>query len=222
MNPNDLKDDTTEDTSGEPQNKPAAQTPESSPEFEKALSARVDAELAKIKENLDKAYGARDTAQAELAKAREELRKVEIAALEKEGKHVEALQLQLKEANESNTLLRQANLGLTRDSQLRVELGAYGFRNDRAMELAIREITPQLVSDDSGAWVHKSGVSLADSVKAFCEDQNNSFLFKAKANTGGGSDPRSVGTQPGEQKRLSQLSQNEVLELARQGKLPRR
>lgn len=197
--------------------------PTTQEELDALLNQRLDEKLAGIKGNLDKAYAARDEAAAEANRLREEKRQAEIAALEKEGKHAEALQLQLKEERAQNEALRQQNLALSRDNELNAVLATLPFRNKRAQDMAVQEIKPQLKADESGKWKHASGVSIADFVKTFADNEDNAFLFKQKQSSGGGSGAQKPGSSgEKEAKKLSSLSQAEVMKLAAEGKLKKR
>ena len=90
--------------------------------------------------------------------------------------------------------------------------------------MAFDEVTSQLVQNEKGEWVHKSGVAVKDFVKTFAENEDNAFLFKAKVSTGGGgSGPKKEGdTSSGDTGSLFKKSQDEVIKLAMEGKLPSR
>ena len=74
---------------------------------------------------------------------------------------------------------------------------------------------------EKGEWVHKSGVAVKDFVKTFAENEDNAFLFKQKQNSGNGSQnvPPSSNTT---KKSLFEMTQDEVLQMAAEGKLPGR
>ena len=75
--------------------------------------------------------------------------------------------------------------------------------------------------NEKGEWVHKSGVAVKDFVKTFAENEDNAFLFKQKQNSGNGSQniPPSSNTN---KKSLFEMTQDEVLQMAAEGKLPGR
>ncbi len=198
--------------------------PESKIEVPKEiLDAAIQEALKPIKANLDKAYASRDEAlaQIEAYKARE--REAELARLEEEGKHREAYEARLSDERAKREAAERRNVELTRDNELRSHLSALNFRNGNAVNMAYQEIVGQLVQNEQGVWVHRSGASIADHVKTFSESEDNAFLFKQKQSSGGGgtsvlpSDTTSIG-----KKSLFELSQDEVLELAAKGKLPKR
>ena len=219
--PEDLNEDGTPKTpdSGTTNTTPPAITPE----MQALIQAEAEKQLAKMKENVDKAYKAKEAAEARATALETEKRNAEIARLTEEGKHREAFELQLKEEKALREAAEKRNVELTRDLGLRNALGGYEFRNANALEMAYREIVPNLIQDAAGQWVHKSGVSITDAVKTFAGLDDNAFLFKTKASTGGGS---SQPTKPGDTSKkkgsLFDMDQNEVLSLAAEGKLRNR
>lgn len=190
---------------------------------EKLVQARLDESLKDIKGKLDKAYGARDEVLKELAAYKQKEKDAELQRLQEEGKYKEAFELQLAAINAEKEALEKRNIELTRDREVQSCLSGYQFRNEKAVEMASREITSQLVRNENGVWVHKSGVSIKDFMKVFSEDENNSFLFKVKASNGTGSSSSSnTNNSSSEKKSLFEMTQEEVLKLASEGKLPRR
>lgn len=189
----------------------------------KLVQERLDAELAPIKGNLDKAYAARDLALKKIAEFEQKEKEAQLKQLEAEGKHKEAADLRIAEANAKIEALEKRNTELSRDVQVRDALKTYTFRNDKASEMAYKEIVANLVQNEAGLWVHRSGISIRDYCDAFSKDEEQSFLFKAKVNSGNGSpaggsgngDP-AAGTG---KKSLFKMSQAEVLRLAAEGKL---
>jgi hypothetical protein len=219
--PEDLNPDgtpKTPDTSGT-QNTPPAITPE----VQALIQAETDKQLKQMKDNVDKAYKAKEAAEARATALETEKRNAEIARLTEEGKHREAFELQLKEEKALREAAEKRNVELTRDLGLRNALGAYEFRNANALEMAYREIVPNLIQDAAGQWVHKSGVSITESVKTFVSHEDNAFLLKTKASTGGGSQqPARSGDTSKKKVSLFEMDQNEVLALAAEGKLRNR
>ena len=68
-----------------------------------------------------------------------------------------------------------------------------------------------MVQDENGAWIHKSGVSIKEYVDHFKKSDENSFLFKAKVNSGAGTQTP-VGTiKPTNDKKLSEMTSEEML-----------
>lgn len=187
---------------------------------EKLVQAKLDEALKDIKSKLDKAYGARDEALKKVAEFEAQKKAEELKRLQEEGKHKEAYEMQLAEEKSKREAAEKRNVELTRDIEVRNALGSQPFRNDNASEMAYREIVGQLVQNEQGAWVHRSGVSIKDFVKSFAENDDNAFLFKPKVSSGSGSQgAKPTNTSGGEKKSLFSMSQEEVLKLAREGKL---
>lgn len=193
------------------------------PDVEALVAARVDAALKKMKENLDKAYAARDTAESKAKELEEKQRKLEIERLESEGKLAEALQKKLDDAVAENATLKKRVVELTRDVTLSEQMNGLTFRNERAAKLAYKEIVGELVQDADGEWKHKSGLSIKDFVKKFSEDEDQAFLFKPKQSSGTGlSRTTDEGGGKGTKDKktsLFDMSQEDVLKLAAEGKL---
>jgi hypothetical protein len=203
-------------------------TPEQREEerINKLAEAKAAANLKTIKENLDKAYAARDAAIAAKEALEKKERDAELKRLEEEGKHKEAYDLKIAERDKENERLRKQNIELSRDVAVREALKEYNFRNATASEMAYKEIVAQLVQDSNGQWVHKSGASIKDFAKTFSTSEEQSFLFAPKASSGGGSGDSSSGGnhQPdlNAGKSLFSLPQAEVLKRAAEGKLGKR
>lgn len=191
---------------------------------EKLVEERVAEQLKEIKGKLDNAFSARDEALRKLKEKEEADKAAEIKRLQDEGKHKEVLEMQLAEERATREALEKRNTELSRDVVVRTALSGLEFRNDKAADIAFKEITGQLVQNDSGVWVHKSGVSISDFIGAFAKDEEQSFLFKTKTNNGGGSSSNNAGgtNTTGKPKSLFEMSQDEVIKLAREGKLPQR
>ena len=187
---------------------------------EDLIDKKVNEQLAKIKENLDKAYKERDRAMEEaksLAKAEKEMR---LKMLEQDGKHDEANKLRIADLEAQNAALLESNTRLSRDSEVRDSLRGLEFKNDRSADLAFKEIIGNLVRDKDGTWAAKDGSSLREYVTNFAKDEENSFLFKAKQSSGSGGAPLKGGTPPTDApKSLFDLTQDEVVKLAAAGKL---
>lgn len=190
--------------------------------LEALIKKGVEEALKPMKEKLDKAYSARDEALRKVAAFEEKERQAEITRLQEEGKHREAFEMQLAEERAQRENLEKQNIALTRDIEIRNALGAQPFRNDNALEMAYKEIVTQVVRNEQGVWVHKSGVSVRDFVKAFAENEDNAFLFRQKQSSGANVGSQKSGTPPAGTKSIFEMSQDEVLKLAREGKLPKR
>lgn len=190
--------------------------------IQKLVEERVAEALKDIKGKLDKAYGSRDEALKKLAIIEDEKKAAELKRLQEEGKHKEAYELQLAEERAKREALEKRNIELTRDIEIRDALKSYVFRNDNATEMAYREIVAQVVQNEQGIWVHRSGVSIKDFVKSFADSDENSFLFKAKSSNGSGSQStKPSDSSDSSNKSLFAMSQDDVLKLAREGKLRR-
>ena len=193
-------------------------------DIEALIQERLNEALKDVKAKLDKAYGARDEALTKVKEFEQKEREAEIKRLQEEGKHKEVLEMQLAEERAAREALEKRNTELSRDVTVRAALSGLEFRNDKAAEIAFKEITSQLTQNENGVWVHKSGVSVNDFIGAFAKDEDQSFLFKTKTNNGGGSSSNTAGgtNTAGKPKSLFEMSQEEVLKLAREGKLPQR
>lgn len=186
----------------------------------KLVQERVEESLKDIKSKLDKAYGSRDDALKKIAEFEQKEKELEIKRLQEEGKYKEAFELQLAEEKARRETLEKRNVELTRDLTVKTALSKFEFRNQKAIDMAFAEIASQLVQTESGVWVHRSGVSIDDFVKVFSETDDNSFLFKVKANSGAGtSESKPTNTSSSNKKSLFEMSQDEVLQMAREGKL---
>jgi hypothetical protein len=117
--------------------------------------------------------------------------------------------------------VKQQNLELTRDSEVRDCLREAKFRSGKAAKMAFQEIADQLVKNDQGQWVHRTGVSIADFAKAFLADDANSFLLEAKPSSGTGTPAPTGAPSSNQNKSLFAMSQEEVMKLAAEGKLQR-
>lgn len=148
-----------------------------------------------------------------------EKRQAELKRLQEEGKHKEAYEMQLAEIKSGKEAAEKRVIELTRDMELKSVLGTLNFRNDNALEMAYREIVGQLVQNEQGVWVHKSGVPVKDFVKSFSDTEDNAFLFKPKVSSGSGSQGTKTNNPSGEKTSLFNLSQDEVLKRAREGTL---
>lgn len=213
------KDGTTEGTTP-PAGTPPVDTSQQTEEDK--LKALIDEQLKPIKTKLDSAYSQRDEALRKIAEFEQKEREAELKRLEEDGKHQEAFELRLAEEKAKRETAEKRNVELTRDLELRTALNAHPFRNDAASKMAYQELVGQLVQNDQGVWLHKSGVAISDAVKTFAENADNSFLFRAKVNTGGGSDPVRPTTPQTGKKSLFEMTQAEVLEMAAKGTLPKR
>lgn len=189
----------------------------------KLVQEGIDAALKPIKEKLDSAHAKREAAEKKVAEFEAKERAANLKRLEEEGKHKEVFELQLAEERAARKSAEERAIKLSRDVEVRTALSAQNFRNDKALEMAYSEVVGQLVQNEAGSWVHRSGVSVKDFVKTFADDEANSFLFKQKVSSGGGSGPAKPGGSDGTTKKsIFEYSQAEVLKMAEEGKLRKR
>lgn len=188
----------------------------------KLVQAKLDESLQDIKGKLDSSFKARDEALKKVAEYEAKEKEANLARLKEEGKHKEAYELQLAEEKAKREVSEKRVTELTRDVSVRDVLKSYSFKNDNAADIAYREVVANLVQTESGTWVHRSGVSIKDFVKAYAEDEDNSFLFKVKANSGNGSSSNGTNNPNtgSPKKSLFEYTQAEVLKMAEEGKLP--
>lgn len=172
----------------------------------------VNEELKAIKEKLNSAYSARDEAVKAKALLEEEKRAQEIKRMEEEGKHAEVAELRIAEMQAKLEHMQKQNTQLTRDHAVTAAISGVEFRSDVAREMAYDRIVNQMVQDEAGAWKHKSGVTITDFVDLFAKDEANSFLFKAKMNSGTGAAPM-VGDAPNttSSKKITEMNTEELL-----------
>lgn len=183
------------------------------------IETAVNERLSKMKENMDRMVKERDEALKKAAEVEHTRKQEQIKRLEEEGKVTEALEMKLAEAQAQLSVLNEQNTSLARDNVVNSALGGLEFRNDRSREMARREIVEQLVQNEHGSWVHKGGTSINDFIKAFSANEENAFLFRVKANSGGGSTTSANTPDMSTQKSLKDMSSQELIEAAAKGKL---
>lgn len=212
------EDDVVDPNQNQDQNKKIDPT---NPEIQAMIKSAVAEAVKDVKVKLDAAYAKRDEALQKVSEFEQKERDLEIKRLQDAGKEREAFELQLAELKANQETLQKRNLELSRDVDARQALSAFAFRNEKAAKMAFDEVTSQLVQNEKGEWVHKSGVAVKDFVKTFAENEDNAFLFKQKQNSGNGSQniPPSSNTT---KKSLFEMTQDEVLQMAAEGKLPGR
>ena len=207
---------------GDNQQQQQVPTGNSGDDLNAKIQAGIDTALQPIKAKLDNAYAARDEALAKVAEFERKEREREIARLKEEGKHQEAHEQEIAEERAKRTAAEKRVIELTRNSEVRDSMAGLEFRNKKAQDLAFQEVVSQLVQNEKGDWVHKSGATVKDFVESFAKDDSNNFLFKPKVNSGSGSGQPRNDPPPKQASSLYGLSQEEVLKLAAEGKLPRR
>jgi len=168
---------------------------------------------------MDRMAKERDEALKKAAEIEQQQKEAAIKRLEEEGKLQEALEMKLAEANAKLKVFEEENTKLNRDNVVNSQLGSLEFRNERSRQMAYRDIVEQLVQNEDGIWVHKSGTSIQEFVDSYSKSEDNSFLFRVKTNSGGGTTTPSGVSDTTEKKTLSQMSQAEVLALAAKGQL---
>ena len=175
--------------------------------------------LKPIKEKLNGAYSQRDEALKALEDKKQAEKEAEIERLKNDGKEKEAAELELAEERAKRKALEEANLRLTRDAQITNALSVLDFKNEKARTMAFNEIRDDLVKDANGVWTHRSGVSITDFIKSYASNEGNSFLFKPVVSSGAGSSRHTSGNSD-DDRPLSKMTQKEVLQAAREGRLP--
>jgi len=183
------------------------------------IEQAVNDRLAKMKSNMDRMVKERDAALQKAAEVEQAQKQAEIKRLEEEGKLTEALEMKLAEAQAKLKVFEEENTKLNRDNVVNSQLAALDFRNERSRQMAQRDIVEQLVQNEAGSWVHKSGTTIQEFVESYSKSEDNSFLFRVKANSGAGTTTPSAPSNTEEKKSLSQMSTDEVLALAAKGQL---
>ena len=183
------------------------------------IEQAVNDRLAKMKENMDRMAKERDAALKKAAEVEQAKKQADIKRLEEEGKLQEALEMKLAEAEAKLKVFEEENTKLNRDSVVNSNLATLEFRNERSRQMAYRDIVEQLVQNENGTWVHKSGTTIQEFIDSYSKSEDNSFLFRVKANTGAGTSTPSGSSNTTEKKSLSEMTQSEVLALAAKGQL---
>ena len=191
------------------------------PEQQALVDQMVADALKPIKTSLDNAFAARDAAQRQLDERARQDREAEAKRLEEQGRIQEAANIRVQEERTAREQAERRVTELTRDTEIQRALSAVEFRNKNASEMAYQAILRDTVRQEDGTWKHASGVSIQEAVNRFVSSDENAFLLKPRQSSGGGSSAP-VGGPTGEPSSLFKMSQAEVLELARQGKLPGR
>ena len=193
---------------------PEAKTDEVDP-----IEAAVQDRLQQMKQNMDRMVRERDEALKKAAEVEQAQKAAEIERLEAEGKLKEALEMKLAEANAKLKVFEEENTKLNRDNVVNSQLATLEFRNERSRQMAQRDIVEQLVQNENGAWVHKSGSSIQEFIDSYSKSEDNSFLFRVKANSGAGTSTPSAPSQTDVPKSLSEMTSEEVLAMAAKGQL---
>jgi cell division ATPase FtsA len=196
-------------------------TAASQEEISKMVQARVEEELASIKSKLNDAYASRDEAVKKAVTFEEEKKAAEIARLEEEGKHKEAGDIRLAELTAKLEARNKQVTELTRDNVVRDALKGMDFRNDTAADFAYRDVVGQLVQNEEGQWVHRTGESIKNFIDTFKKDEDKSFLFKPKQSSGAGMQAASQSSTGGfdSSKSLNEMTTAELMAAAEAGHL---
>lgn len=179
----------------------------------------VEERLAKMKANMDRMAKERDDALKKAAEIEKAKKEAEIARMKEEGKMQEALEMELAEAKAKLSLYEQDITSLRRDSVVNDALAGLEFRNEKSREMARREIVDDLIQNEEGQWVHKSGSSIKDYISSYAKNEDNSFLFRVKSNTGAGTNTSGGIPDTTPKKSILEMSTSEVLDLAKKGQL---
>jgi len=183
------------------------------------IEREVQERLAKMKSNMDRMASERDEALRKAVEIEQKQKQDQIQRLEEEGKLQEALEMKLAEAQARLKVFEEENIKLNRDSVVNSALGGLDFRNERSRQMAYRDIVEQLVQNDDGLWVHKTGTNIQDFVTSYSKNEDNSFLFRVKANTGAGTANNSGAPSMDQKKSIGEMTTEEVLALAAKGQL---
>ena len=197
--------------------------------LDEKIAATVKDAIKDIKGKLDNAYSSRDELQIKVAGFEDKQRQEEIDKLKADGKNKEAFEAELAEekrktfeAEEASRVKDKKIEVLSRDNELRNVLSELDFKNSKASESAFNEISSNLVKDEDGNWVHKSSsADISTYVEAFATEEDNDYLFNVKTSSGSGGDPSTQSSSNVSDKSLSSMSQEEVLNKVRLGKLKR-
>jgi len=212
-----IEEETVKTDKEETEQQPEA--PEAKADEVDPIEAAVQDRLQQMKQNMDRMVRERDEALKKAAEVEQAQKAAEIERLEAEGKLKEALEMKLAEANAKLKVFEEENTKLNRDNVVNTQLATLEFRNERSRQMAQRDIVEQLVQNENGAWVHKSGSSIQEFIDSYSKSEDNSFLFRVKANSGAGTATPSAPSQVDAPKSISQMSQEEVLALAAKGQL---
>jgi hypothetical protein len=188
-------------------------------EIDAQIAALVAEQIKEIKGKLDASFTARDEAVRKATQLEEAARKKELEDLTAAGKHAEVAQLKMTALEENLKIAQGKITSYERDSVVKDALRAVKFRNDRSAEMAYRDVVDQLVQNQEGQWVHKTGVSIKDYIGNYTKDEQNSFLFEPKVNSGGGSGPAAGTPKIGAGRKITDLNTQEILAAATAGEL---
>ena len=184
------------------------------------IEQQVQERLSKMKSNMDRMAKERDEALKKAAEIEQQQKQETMRRLEEEGKLQELSEMKIADLEAKLKVSQEENTRLNRDNVVASALAGLDFRNERSRQLAYRDIVEQLVQNENGSWIHKSsGSNIQDFVVSYSNNEENSFLFRVKANSGAGiSNPSGI-SNTDTKKSLAEMSTQEVLNLAAKGQL---
>jgi len=147
---------------------------------EDPIQAAVDAQLAKMKANMDRMAKERDEALTIKNQMEADVKAAKIKQLEADGKLQEVAEMKIADLESKLKVYESENTKLNRDVVLNNRLSSLDFRNDRSRDMARKDIVDQLVQDANGAWSHKSGASIDDFVESYSKSEDNSFFIPSE------------------------------------------
>jgi hypothetical protein len=183
------------------------------------FQAAVDAKLAGMKASMDRMVKERDEALKVKTQMETDAKAVKIAQLEADGKTQEIAEMKIADLTAKLAVFESENTKLSRDSVLNGALSTLEFRSERSRDMAKKDVLDQLIQDENGMWTHKDGSSINEFVNSYSKSEENSFLFRVKANAGSGSTSSSSAPISEAKKSISEMSTEEVLRLASKGQL---
>ena len=218
---NDPTDDNKDDDESNAGEGSSLSLEENKKEIDALVKAQVEAQLKDIKGKLDNAYNARDDAIKKAVNFEEEKKAAEITRLEEEGKHSEAATLKMTELQAKLEARDKQITALTRDNAVRDSLKSLSFRNETAADFAYKHVVENLTQEESGNWVHKTGISIKDFIKTFEADDDKSFLFQPKRSSGTGKEETSSnsGGMKKPLKSFAEMTTEEMMEAAKNGQI---
>lgn len=186
----------------------------SNQEFESVVAKMVEERLAKMKSNMDRMSTERDEAIRKAVQLEESQKEAKMKLLEEEGKHKEVAEMKLAALEERLKIAEERNIKLSRDQAVKDALTGLDFRNERSHKMAFNDIVNNLVQDENGSWVHKSGAMIRDFIQTYAKDEDNEFLFKPKNNSGGGITTSQGTPNMSSKKKFSEMTTQEALAAA--------
>ena len=167
---------------------------------------------------MNSAYSQRDEAVAKAVSFEEEKKALTISRLEEEGKHKEVADMKISEMTAKLEARDRQITELTRDSAVRDALKGLDFRNDTAADFAYRDVVDQLIQNENGQWVHRTGSSIKDFIDSFRKDDDKEFLFRPKQSSGTGQQAQSVATGGFDSsKSMADMTNDEIMAAAAAG-----